>query len=102
MADQTHPTLWPIEQRILAYLDQRGHAHREAIVFDLAKPGTRIGDGIHNGSNAGVPRLIAAWSRRLVKRALIEVMVDRDGYYSSHRITPAGRAEYRNSLAVVA
>lgn len=88
---------WPIEVRILQHLDQQGGtAHREQVVFALAKPGSRIGDGIANGSNSRVPQLMAAWSRRLVHHGLVEPVYGADGFYKHHRITDHGRSWLRH------
>ena len=87
--------LWSIEKRILAYLDQRGgQAHRNDVVGDLADPNSRIGQGIFNGSNAGVPRIMGSWCRRLVKRDFVRV-IEAGGFYRAHGITPAGRQALR-------
>lgn len=93
-----------IERRILAYLDQRGgQAKRIDIVADLSSPDSRIGRGILNGSNAGVPRLFGAWARRLLKEGLV-IQKSTPGYgrhpsgfYSHHEITDAGRAKLREA-----
>lgn len=97
-------SLWPIERRILAYLDQHGPTHRETVVADLAGDDSRMGSRrdqsgrVILGSNGGTPRLMAAWSRRLLKAGWVQ-QVDRDGYYQHHAITSKGRAAFRAGLS---
>src|SRR5437868_8268833 len=65
--------LWPIERRVLAYLDQHGPTHRSYVVFALARDDSRIGSRRDRGkiggggSNAGVPLIMGACTRRLQK-----------------------------------
>lgn len=86
-----------IERRILAYLDQHGgSANRMDIVCDLSSPDSRIGRGILNGSNAGVPRLFGAWAKRLLKEDLIRRPSERrTGLRSVFEITDTGRKALR-------
>jgi hypothetical protein len=87
-----------IERRVLAYLDQRGgRADRYDLVRDLVSPDSRIGKGIMNGSNAGVPRIMGSWCRRLSKSGYVVQCSRRDGFYSHHEITDAGRRYFRES-----
>ena len=89
--------LWPIEKRVLAYLDQRGgKANRYDLVPDLSDPDSRIGRGNLNGSNAGIPRIMGAWCRRLAKGGLVREVRRIDGYYGHHEITEAGRSALRS------
>jgi hypothetical protein len=96
--------LWPIEQRILSYLDQRGPTHRETVVADLASDDSRMGwrrgrgRSAIRGSNGGAPRLMAAWSRRLINAGWV-AQVDRDGFYQHHAITAKGQKAFREGLS---
>lgn len=85
-----------IEHRILGYLDQHGgRAHRYDLICALSSPESRIGSGVHNGSNAGIPRLMGAWARRLIRAGLVLQCSRWDGFYSHHEITAEGRAAMR-------
>lgn len=84
MAPKPLPTVltecWPIEQRILAYLDQRGRRRHEQMVEDLASPESKIARGIRNGSNGFVGAIASNWTRRLRK----ERLVARDEHLSTY------------------
>lgn len=90
-------TLWPIEKRILAYLDQRGPTDRIKIVCDLADPDSNIGRGHVNGSNGATTLIFGSWSRRLLKNKHVQEMRDGYGICRSVRITDAGRKLLRES-----
>ena len=62
---------WPIEQRILAYLDQRGRRTHHQMVKDLANPESKIAQGRERGSNGFVNAHAANWTRRLRKEGLV-------------------------------
>lgn len=105
MADQlTLATLWPIERRVLEYLDQRGPSHRERVVVDLASPDSQIGRrrdnrwGAVRGSNGNTPRIMGAWCRRLVKDGLVRQVRSDDTWwvYRYHEVTEAGRKLLRS------
>lgn len=95
--------LWPIERRLLAYLDQHGPSRRSEIVMDLASDDSKTGrrrDQGHKrvgGSNGGAPLLMGAWTRRLIKLGWIEQINSKDGFYQHHAITARGRAAFRNA-----
>lgn len=79
--------LWPIEKRVLEYLDQHGPTHREKVVNDLS------GRRFSRGSNGNCPRLMGAWCRRLEKAGLVKHVRSDDTWwaYRHHTITDAGR-----------
>ena len=88
----------PIEQRVLAYLDQRGLMHRARMVADLASPESRIGRGIENGSNSFVPAIAARWCKRLVDAGLVRDSRNRDAFHLGYEVTHAGRKFLRAAL----
>lgn len=106
MPDHQTPAinLWPIERRLLAYLDQRGSSHRSEIVTDLAsddsKTGWRRERGHRHGggSNGGAPLLMGAWARRLIKLGWVEQINDKEGFYLHHAITARGRGALRRAV----
>jgi hypothetical protein len=80
--------LWPIERRVLQYLDQHGPTHRVRIVQDLSPDDSRV---VVAGKKGVEARLLGAWTRRLRASGLVDIVCDRAGYYRHHIVTRAGR-----------
>jgi hypothetical protein len=98
--------LWPIERRVLGYLDQRGPSHRERLVIDLSSDESKLGrrrDRGHlqgGGSNGAIPLIMGAWCRRLIKEGWVKQISDPSGFYRCHQITPTGRDGFRRATFV--
>lgn len=93
------------ERRVLAFLDQRGQAHRREIVWELSSPDSKIGrarDGlgaISGGSSSnGEALIMGAWCRRLIPAGFVRQVSDDRGFYRSHEATSAGRAALRTAV----
>lgn len=89
---------WPIERRVLAYLDQHGATHRLRVVQDLSPEDSRTNTRKQGGgSNGGVPLVMGAWCRRLQRDGLVRACSDQQGFYRHHEITPLGRQRLRRT-----
>ena len=92
-------TLWPIERRILSYLQQRGPSWRTNIVLDLAPEGSVMACP-KAGSAAGAARVMGAWARRLLKAGLVREVRNDEGAYRCHEITGLGQEAIRSGTFV--
>lgn len=90
--------LWPIERRVLQYLDQRGPMNRLQMVADLSSPESRHGMGIANGSNGAGTLIAGRWTKRLVRAGFVKENRTRDLHWQHNNfaITATGKKVVRS------